>query len=53
MVYFAMQSSEKVVVLGVELPSLALWMIAIVVVAMVAYTSTRAFKRTPPATEAP
>ena len=53
MVYFAMQSSEKVVVLGTELPSLALWMIAIVVVAMVAYTSTRAFKRTPAASEVP
>jgi len=45
MVYFAMQSSEKVTVVGTQVPSLALWMLGIVTAAMIAYSSTLAARR--------
>ena len=52
MVYFAMQSSPKVSVLGTAVPSLATWMVVIVAVAMVAYASTRALRTPAAASEA-
>jgi amino acid transporter len=44
MVYFSVGSSERIGVLGLQLPSVLVWMLGIVAIAMLAYVLTRALR---------
>jgi len=44
MVYFSVGSSERIQLLGLQLPSVLVWMLGIVAIAMLAYGLTRALR---------
>jgi len=44
MVYFSVGSSQRVQLLGLPVPSVLLWMLGIVLIAMLAYAATRALR---------